>query len=291
MANITAALVKELRDRTGLGMMECKKALVAAEGDIERAIDDLRKSGQAAGAKKAGRTAAEGVIAVATAEDGKVAVMVEVNSETDFVARDANFIEFADKVAQAALANKEADVEKLAALATASGETVEEARNNLIQKIGENIQVRRAAILASEGLVGSYVHGGKIGVLVALSGGDANVAKDVAMHVAAVSPQVVTPDQVDQELLEREKEIIRAQPDMVGKPAEIMEKMVQGRVQRFLKEISLVEQPFVKDPSITVGEFAKQAGATVSAFARLEVGEGIEKVEEDFAAEVMAQLK
>lgn len=291
MANITAALVKELRDRTGLGMMECKKALVAAEGDIERAIDDLRKSGQAAAAKKAGRTAAEGVVAVATAEDGKVAVMVEVNSETDFVARDSNFLEFADKVAQTALANKEADVEKLAALSTTDGETVEEARNNLIQKIGENIQVRRAAILTSEGLVGSYVHGGKIGVLVALSGGDAEVAKDVAMHVAAVSPQVVTPDQVDQELLEREKEIIRAQPDMAGKPAEIMEKMVQGRVQRFLKEISLVEQPFVKDPSITVAEFVKKADATVSAFARLEVGEGIEKVEEDFAAEVMAQLK
>lgn len=291
MANITAALVKELRDRTGLGMMECKKALVAAEGDIERAIDDLRKSGQAAAAKKAGRTAAEGVIAVATAEDGKVAVMVEINSETDFVARDSNFLEFADKVAQAALVNKEADVEKLAALSTTDGETVEEARNKLIQKIGENIQVRRAAILASEGLVGSYVHGGKIGVLVALSGGDADVAKDVAMHVAAVSPQVVTPDQVDQELLEREKEIIRAQPDMAGKPTEIMEKMVQGRVQRFLKEISLVEQPFVKDPSITVAEFVKKADATVSAFARLEVGEGIEKVEEDFAAEVMAQLK
>ncbi len=291
MAKITAALVKELRDRTGLGMMECKKALVAAEGDIERAIDDLRKSGQAAAAKKAGRTAAEGVIAVAATDDNKVAVMVEVNSETDFVARDSNFVEFADKVAQTALANRETDVEKLAALATADGETVEEARNNLVQKIGENIQVRRAALLESDGLVGSYVHGGKIGVLVALSGGDAEVAKDVAMHVAAVSPQVVTPDQVDPEVLEREKEIIRAQPDMEGKPAEIMEKMVQGRVQRFLKEISLVEQPFVKDPSTSVGEFVKKAGATIESFARLEVGEGIEKVEEDFAAEVMAQLK
>lgn len=291
MANITAALVKELRDRTGLGMMECKKALVAAEGDIERAIDDLRKSGQAAAAKKAGRTAAEGVIAIATTEDNKVAVMVEINSETDFVARDAGFLEFADKVAQTALANKEADVEKLAELNTADGETVEIARNNLVQKIGENIQVRRAAIVESEGLVGSYVHGGKIGVLVSLTGGDTDVAKDVAMHVAAVSPQVVTTDQVNEELLEREKEIIRAQPDMEGKPAEIMEKMVQGRVQRFLKEISLVEQPFVKDPSVSVGDFAKKAGATIDAFARLEVGEGIEKVEEDFAAEVMAQLK
>src|SRR5690625_2993101 len=205
MANITAALVKELRDRTGLGMMECKKALVAAEGDIERANDDLRKSGQAAAAKKAGRTAAEGVIAIATSDDNKVAVMVEVNSETDFVARDAGFLEFANKVAQTALTNKEADVEKLAELNTADGETVEAARNNLVQKIGENIQVRRAAIVESDGLVGSYVHGGKIGVLVSLTGGDADVAKDVAMHVAAVSPQVVTPEQVDESCLSVKK--------------------------------------------------------------------------------------
>lgn len=291
MAVVTAALVKELRDRTGLGMMECKKALVAADGDIERAIDDLRKSGQAAAAKKAGRVAAEGVIAIATSDDNKLAVMVEVNSETDFVARDDSFLKFANDVAQAALANKEADVEKIAQLATAEGPTVEEARNSLVQQIGENIQVRRAGILNSDSIVGSYVHGGKIGVLVSLDGGNEEVARDVAMHVAAINPSIVTADQVDPELLEREKEIIRAQPDMEGKPAEIMERMVEGRVQRFLKEISLVDQPFVKDPSTTVGEFAKKADATVAAFVRLEVGEGIEKEEEDFAAEVMAQLK
>ncbi|HLR17633.1 MAG TPA: translation elongation factor Ts [Alcanivoracaceae bacterium] len=291
MAVVTAALVKELRERTGLGMMECKKALVAAEGDIERAIDDLRKSGQAAAAKKAGRVAAEGVIAIATSEDNKLAVMVEINSETDFVARDESFLKFADSVAQAALEAKEADVEKIAQLATAEGPTVEEARNSLVQQIGENIQVRRAGILNSDSVVGSYVHGGKIGVLVSLEGGNEEVARDVAMHVAAINPTIVTADQVDPELLEREKEIIRAQPDMEGKPAEIMEKMVQGRVQRFLKEISLVDQPFVKDPSTSVGEFAKKADATVQAFVRLEVGEGIEKEEEDFAAEVMAQLK
>ena len=291
MAVVTAALVKELRERTGLGMMECKKALVAAEGDIERAIDDLRKSGQAAAAKKAGRVAAEGVIAIAASEDNKLAVMVEVNSETDFVARDESFLKFADSVAQTALANKEADVEKIAQQATAEGATVEEARNSLVQQIGENIQVRRAGILNSDSIVGSYVHGGKIGVLVSLEGGNEEVARDIAMHVAAINPSIVTADQVDPELLEREKEIIRAQPDMEGKPAEIMEKMVEGRVQRFLKEISLVDQPFVKDPSTSVGDYAKKAGATVVAFLRLEVGEGIEKEEEDFAAEVMAQLK
>tara|TARA_A100001391_G_scaffold72773_1_gene46679 strand:+ start:32 stop:889 length:858 start_codon:yes stop_codon:yes gene_type:complete len=284
-------MVKELRERTGLGMMECKNALVEAGGDIEKAIDDLRKSGQAKAAKKAGRTAAEGAVVVATSDDNKRAVMVEINSETDFVARDDNFLGFCDKVAAAALAADEVDVAKIAELSVEGGGTVEEARQGLVQKIGENIQVRRAVRLNAEGLVGSYVHGGKIGVLVALTGGDAELGKDVSMHVAAVSPMVVKSDEVPAEVLDKEREIIRAQPDMEGKPAEIVEKMVGGRINKFLKEVSLNDQPFVKDPNTTVGKLVKDAGAEVVAFERLVVGEGIEKEEVDFAAEVMAQAK
>jgi len=290
MAAVTAALVKELRERTGLGMMECKKALVDADGDIEKAIDDLRKSGQAKAAKKAGRTAAEGAIAVAVSADGKKAVMVEINSETDFVARDDNFLAFCEKVAQAALAAGEADAAKIAELKVADGSSVEETRQSLVQKIGENIQVRRGAVLESDSVIGAYVHGGKIGVLVNLKGGDAELGKDVAMHVAAVAPMVVRGDDVPAEVLEKEKEIIRAQPDMAGKPAEIVEKMLGGRISKFLKEVSLLDQPFVKNPDQTVGALVKAAGADVVSFVRLVVGEGIEKEETDFAAEVMAQV-
>lgn len=290
MAAVTAALVKELRERTGLGMMECKKALVDADGDIEKAIDDLRKSGQAKAAKKAGRTAAEGAIAVAVSADGKKAVMVEINSETDFVARDDNFLAFCEKVAQAALAAGEADAAKIAELKVADGSSVEETRQALVQKIGENIQVRRGAVLESDSAIGAYVHGGKIGVLVNLKGGDAELGKDVAMHVAAVAPMVVRGDDVPAEVLEKEKEIIRAQPDMAGKPAEIVEKMLGGRISKFLKEVSLLDQPFVKNPDQTVGALVKAAGADVVGFVRLVVGEGIEKEETDFAAEVMAQV-
>lgn len=291
MAAVTAAMVKELRERTGLGMMECKKALVEAEGDIERAIDDMRKSGQAKAAKKAGRTAAEGAAVIATNADNTVAVMVEINSETDFVARDDNFLGFANKVAAVALAAGETDAAKIAELKLEDGSTVEEARQALIQKIGENIQIRRAAKLDAEGAIGAYVHGAKIGVLVALKGGDAELGKDVAMHVAAVNPMVVSGDQVPVDVLEKEKEIIRAQPDMEGKPAEIVEKMLGGRINKFLKEVSLLDQPFVKDPNTTVGALVKAAGAEIVAFERLVVGEGIEKEEVDFAAEVQAAAK
>ncbi|MCH2557245.1 MAG: translation elongation factor Ts [Alcanivorax sp.] len=291
MAAVTAAMVKELRERTGLGMMECKNALVEAGGDIEKAIEDLRKSGQAKAAKKAGRTAAEGAVVVATSDDNKRAVMVEINSETDFVARDDNFLGFCNKVAGAALAADEVDVAKIAELKLEDGGTLEEARQALVQKIGENIQVRRAVRLSADGVVGSYVHGGKIGVLVALNGGDAELGKDVSMHVAAVNPMVVKSDEVPAEVLDKEREIIRAQPDMEGKPAEIVEKMVGGRINKFLKEVSLNDQPFVKDPNTTVGKLVKDAGAEVVAFERLVVGEGIEKEEVDFAAEVMAQAK
>ncbi len=292
MAAVTAAMVKELRERTGLGMMECKKALVEADADIEKAIDDLRKSGQAKAAKKAGRTAAEGAVVVATSDDKSRALMVEINSETDFVARDENFLGFANKVAQAALRAGVTDAAGIAELKLEDGASVEEARQALVQKIGENIQVRRAVALNVEGgVVASYVHGGKIGVLVSLSGGNTELGKDVAMHVAAVAPMVVKSDQVPAETLDKEREIIRAQPDMEGKPAEIVEKMVGGRINKFLKEVSLLDQPFVKDPNTSVGNLVKGAGAEVVAFERLVVGEGIEKEEVDFAAEVMAQAK
>ncbi len=269
-----------------------QKALVEADGDIEKAIDDLRKSGQAKAAKKAGRTAAEGAVVVASSDDNSRALMVEINSETDFVARDENFLGFANKVAGAALDADEVDAAKIAELKLEDGASVEEARQALVQKIGENIQVRRAVRLnVADGRVGSYVHGGKIGVLVALSGGDAELAKDVSMHVAAVAPMVVKSDQVPEDVLEKEREIIRAQPDMEGKPAEIVEKMLGGRINKFLKEVSLNDQPFVKDPNTTVGKLVQDAGAEVVAFERLVVGEGIEKEEVDFAAEVMAQAK
>ncbi|MCK5792628.1 MAG: elongation factor Ts [Alcanivorax sp.] len=290
---VTAAQVKELRERTGLGMMECKKALVETNGDIETAIDNLRKSGQAKAAKKAGRTAAEGIVVAKVSADGKTGILLEVNSETDFVARDDNFLKFANGVADRVLATKETDVAKLLETAMEEGgsDSIETTRSALVQKIGENIQVRRTYVMESEGLVSAYVHSGKIGVLVALNGGNDDLGKDVAMHVAASNPLVVNPDQVDQATLDKEKEIFSAQAAESGKPPEIVEKMVQGRIAKFLKEVSLVDQPFVKDPDTTVGKLVKGAGADVVAFTRIEVGEGIEKEEVDFAAEVMAQAR
>lgn len=283
MSKVTPALVKELRDRTGLGMMECKKALTEAGGDVELAIENLRKSSGLKAAKKADRTAAEGKIRVIV-ESG-VAVAVEVNSETDFAAGDANFGDFADKVAAKLAATKETDVAKLMA-----GE-LEEAREALVQKIGENITVRRPAVIEAE-TVGAYVHSnGKIACVVALKGGDEELAKDIAMHVTASNPRVVRGEDMPEEVLEKEKEIIRAQPDMAGKPAEIVEKMIGGRISKFLKENSLLDQPFVKNPEQSVGQLAKAAGAEVVSFLRLEVGEGIEVEAVDFAAEVAAQLK
>ena len=287
MATITASQVKELRERTGLAMMECKKALQEANGDIEQAIENLRKSSGLKAAKKAGRIAAEGAIATRVAADGSYGVMVEVNSETDFVARDDNFLGFVGQVADKLLASRETDVAALTA-----GE-LESAREALVQKIGENITVRRATLVeaAAGGVIGQYVHGGRIGVLTQLSAGNEEVAKDVAMHVAAVNPRVCRPEDMPQETLDKEKEIILAQPDMAGKPAEIAEKMVGGRLKKFLAENSLTEQAFIKNPDQTVAAFAKAAGAEILAFQRFEVGEGIEKKEEDFAAEVRAQVE
>jgi len=288
MAEITASLVKELRDRTGLGMMECKKALTEAGGDIEVAIDNLRKSGQAKAAKKAGNVAAEGAILSAVSADGKTALMLEVNSQTDFVAKDANFTVFAKQVAELALAAGETDVAKIAALAYADGLTVEEARVALVQKIGENIQIRRAVIVSGD-VVGTYVHGIKIGVAVVLTGGNADVARDVAMHVAAANPLVVNPADVPADVLAKEREIAEAKAKESGKPANIVEKMVEGSLKKYIGEVSLVEQAFVKDPEAKVGDVVKKAGAVVVSFVRYEVGEGIEKAVVDFAAEVAAQ--
>ncbi|UTA46749.1 translation elongation factor Ts [Simiduia sp. 21SJ11W-1] len=287
MSAISASMVKELRERTGLGMMECKKALVESEGDIELAIDNLRKASGLKAAKKADRTAADGVVTVKVAEDGSYGVLVEVNSETDFVARDENFLAFVGKVVDKAFAEKQSDVAALMA-----GE-LEDARSALVQKIGENIGVRRIVVIeAAAGVVGAYVHSNnRIAVITELKGGDVELAKDVSMHVAAVNPQVVNPDQVAPEVVEKEKDIIKAQPDMAGKPAEIVEKMMVGRINKFLKEVSLTEQAFVKNPEVTVGKLVKDAGAEVVSFTRFEVGEGIEKAEVDFAAEVAAQVQ
>ena len=283
---MSAAQVKELRERTGLGLLECKKALSEADGDIDAAIEALRKSSGMKAAKKAGRTAADGVVAIQTADDGSFAAMVEVNSETDFVARDENFLGFVQSVVGKAFGERIADVETLAA-----GET-EDARQALVQKIGENISVRRVMTHeASDGVVGGYVHGNnRIAVLVSLKGGSDELARDVAMHVAAVNPQVVSPDDMPAEQVAKEREIYAAQAQDSGKPPEIVEKMIDGRIRKFLSENSLTEQAFVKDPDMTVGKLVSAAGAEVLSFTRFEVGEGIEVEKVDFAAEVAAQL-
>jgi len=283
---MSAALVKELRERTGLGLLECKKALAEAGGDIDAAIEALRKSSGMKAAKKAGRTAADGVVAIKTAADGSFGAMVEVNSETDFVARDENFLGFVSAVVGKAFEGQISDVEALA-----GGET-EDARQALVQKIGENISVRRVVNhRASEGVVGGYVHGNnRIAVLVALKGGSEELARDVAMHVAAVNPQVVSPADMPEEQVAKEREIYAAQAQDSGKPPEIVEKMIDGRIRKFLSENSLTEQAFVKDPDTTVGKLVAAAGAEVVGFTRFEVGEGIEVEKVDFAAEVAAQL-
>ncbi|MDG2460795.1 MAG: translation elongation factor Ts [Luminiphilus sp.] len=283
---MSAALVKELRERTGLGLLECKKALADAGGDVDAAIEALRKSSGMKAAKKAGRTAADGVVAIQTADDGSFAAMVEVNSETDFVARDENFLGFVKSVVHKAFDHKINDVGTLAA------DETETARQALVQKIGEHISVRRVVThTAAEGVVAGYVHGNnRIAVLVSLKGGSRELARDVAMHVAAVSPQVVSPAQMPTEVVAKEREIYSAQAQDSGKPAEIVEKMVEGRIRKFLAENSLTEQAFVKDPDTTVGKLVSSAGAEVLDFTRFEVGEGIEVEKVDFAAEVAAQL-
>ncbi len=286
MAQITAGMVRELRERTGLGMMDCKKALVETGGEIERAIAHLRKVGGLKAAKKAERVAAQGVVLSRLAEDGSRGVLVEVNCETDFVARDENFLAFADQCLVAAFAEPSANVAGL----LAGG--LEDQREKLVQKIGENVNLRRVEHLAAGagGRVGNYVHGNhKIAVLVSLTGGDEELARDVAMHVAAMNPLVVRGDDVPEDVLARESEIYSAQARESGKPEAIIEKMISGRLRKFVAEVSLLQQAFVKNPESTVGELVRAGGAEVSRMLRFAAGEGIEKKEEDFAAEVAAQ--
>ncbi len=282
---VSAKLVKELRDRTGLGMMECKKALSAVDGDVEKAIEELRKNSGMKAAKKAGRTAADGVVLAKIADDGSYGVLVEINSETDFAAREENFLGFAKKVTEAAFAAKTTDVKVVM-----TAEMVI-TRDALVQKIGENISLRRISLVEGE-CVSAYVHSNnRIGALVALKGANQEVAKDVAMHVTATNPRVVNKADMPADEVQKEKEIILAQPDMASKPAEIAEKMVMGRIGKFLAENSLTEQAFVKNPEQKVGAMVKAAGGEVISFVRLEVGDGIEVAEVDFATEVAAQLK
>jgi elongation factor Ts len=285
---ISASMVKELRERTGAGMMECKKALVESDGDIDAAVELLRKSGQAKADKKSGRVAADGRVVISA--DGLKAAMVEINSETDFVAKDENFVKFAEAVAACALKSGAADVDALATKALGDGRTVEEARTELVTKVGENISVRRFSLIDAADHLGAYAHGARIGAMVSLQGGNDELARDIAMHVAATNPVCVDEDGVPADILERERRIFAEQAAESGKPAEIVEKMVTGRVAKYLKEVTLLGQPFVKDPDVTVGKLLKAAGAEVTGFARYEVGEGIEKKEENFVEEVMSQV-
>jgi elongation factor Ts len=289
--SIRAETVKALRERTGAGMMECKKALLETGGDLDAAAEVMRKAGLAKADKKAGRIAAEGAIVAVAAADGRSAVLVEVNCETDFVARQPDFQAFAADVARAALAAAATGPEALAALRLGSGATVDETRRELVAKIGEKIEVRRAGMLRAPERIGAYVHGTRIGTLVAVKGGDDTLARELAMHVAAANPQYVQPSDVPPDVVAKEREILSAQAAAEGKPAPIVEKMVEGRLRKYLAEICLTGQPFVKDPDTTVGELLARAKAGVSGFLRYEVGEGIERKQENFAAEVMAQVE
>ncbi len=290
MTAITAQLVNELRKLTEAPLMQCKQALVEANGNIELAIENMRKAGMAKAAKKAGRIAAEGIILVIKSADNKLALIAEINCETDFVGRDENFTRFAHEVAQAAFQHKEIDPAKIANIVLPSGNTVEQARQELVNKLGENILLRRFEMIHGGGIVADYSHHGRIAVLVALDKSAADLGKDLAMHIAASNPQAITADQVSKELIEKEREIAFAQAEQSGKPKEILEKMVQGRISKYLKEITLVDQAFVKNPDQLVGDLLKQHQVKVEKFIRFEVGEGIEKPVEDFAAAVREQV-
>lgn len=290
---ISASMVMELRGRTGAGMMECKKFLIACDGDIELAITEMRKAGQAKADKKADRVAAEGIIAIARDADGHRAMMLEINSETDFVARDDHFTHFAHEVVETALQKKISDVSVLANESMKGGHsTIEQSRQELVAKIGENIKLRRLADMqCQDGVIGCYLHGTRIGVLVAIRNGDEALAKDIAMHIAASRPIVVNREQVSKEAIDNEREIFSAQAKESGKPQDIIDKMIEGRISKFLDEVSLLGQPYVKDPNIKVGQLMKERKAEVIGFTRFEVGEGIEKKEDNFVEEVMAQVR
>jgi elongation factor Ts len=287
---ITASLVKELRERTGAGMMDCKKALVETNGDATAAAELLRTTGQAKAEKKAGRIAAEGRVEIA-ANNAEHAVLMEINCETDFVGKDQNFLDFAASAAALALQVKPASVDALLQAELPEGGSLEDARKTLIAKIGENIAVRRLELVEAQGQIGQYTHGSRIGVIVDITGGDDELRKDIAMHIAAAAPVCIAEADVPVDELERERRILTEQSEQEGKPPEIVAKMVEGRLRKYLAEITLLGQVFVKDPDITVGKLLQQKGATISTFARIEVGEGIEKKQEDFAAEVEAQVR
>ena len=291
MSQITAAAVKELREATGAGMMECKNALVEANGDMQLAIDNMRKKGGLKAAKRAGKVAAEGVVVIAANADKTRACMIEVNCETDFVARDASFKAFADQLSQVGLSANTNDVAVLMAEKMSDGVTCEAAREASVLKIGENIQARRMVTLSSTGCVGYYLHGDRIGVLVSLDKPNVEIAKDIAMHIAASNPLAIDASGIAQDVLAKEREIASAQAQASGKPANIIEKMVEGRLQKFVQEVCLVHQPFVKNPDQTIEQLLKTIGANVVAFSRFEVGEGIEKPVSDLAAEVSETLK
>lgn len=288
---ITATLVKELRERTGAGMMECKKALQESSGDIDAAIEQMRKIGQAKADKKASRIAADGMVVMATSADGKQASLVEVNCETDFVAKDKQFQAYCGQLAGLVLGSEIDTVEALGAATLESGLSVEQARLELVTKIGENIRIRRLQNMRSEHAIAGYLHGNRIGVLVDYSGGDATLGKDVAMHIAASRPACVSDEDVDEAVLAKERGIFQAQAEDSGKPDNIVEKIVKGRVKKFLKEITLLGQPFVKDPDQSVAQLLKSADAKVTGFVRFEVGEGLEKRSDNFVDEVMGQVK
>ena len=289
---ITATLVKELRERTGAGMMDCKKALVETNADLEAAIDLMRASGAAKAAKKAGRVASEGLVNVTTSDDNKDAVILEVNSETDFVTKGSAFIDFVNELGALALKNKPASVEEFLTQTLDSGETVDQAREGIIAKIGENISVRRVqSINSGKGVLGAYKHGDRIAVLTVLTGSDEDLAKDIAMHIAASKSECVSEDELSADLLEREKAIFIEQAKESGKPDDIIEKMIVGRMKKFVNEVTLYGQSFVKDPDMTVGALVRSKSSEVESFVRYEVGEGIEKKEDNFVEEVMAQAQ
>ena len=289
---ITAALVKDLRERTGAGMMDCKRALTETNGDMEAAIDLMRTSGAAKAAKKSGRVAAEGLVKVNISDDNKTATILEVNSETDFVTKGDDFINFVNTLGELALKTKPADIEEFLTQTLDNGDSLDKAREDIVAKVGENVSIRRVkTVTVDSGVIGAYKHGERIAVLAILEGGDETLAKDIAMHIAATRPECVTEDQLDAALLEREKAIFVEQARESGKPENIIEKMIGGRMKKFVNEVTLYGQAFVKDPDTTVGALAKASGAEVVSFVRYEVGEGIERKEENFADEVAAQMK
>lgn len=289
---VTAAMVKELRERTGSGMMECKKALVEAGGNMDLAIEQMRKAGLAKADKKAGRIAAEGAVFIKSGRDGKFAAVVEINSETDFVAKGDDFLDFADAVVDAAVNSDVDSIESFMQSRLGDDSTIEQARLRLVAKIGENINVRRMQRFANQdSAIGHYLHGSRIGVLVETEGGDDALRRDIAMHIAASKPQCVAECDVSEDTLNRERDIFSAQAKESGKPDNIVEKMVAGRLKKFLGEITLIGQPFIKDPDVSVGSLLKNNNASVLRFVRYEVGEGIEKKDENFAEEVMAQVR